>query len=53
MVQSRGHVVVPKSSLAGRWGPESRDMWQCVNARSAPCLDVELITGGGGTLKQG
>jgi hypothetical protein len=41
-----GHVVAPKPTSAGRCGPKLQLMWQCVDARPAPCLDLELVCGG-------
>jgi hypothetical protein len=41
-----GHVVVPEPTSAGRCGLKLQLMWQRVDARPAPCLDLELVCGG-------
>jgi hypothetical protein len=41
-----GHVAAPKPTSAGRQGPELQLVWQRVDTRPAPCLDLELICGG-------
>jgi hypothetical protein len=41
-----GHVVVPEPTSAERCGPKLQLAWQRVNARPAPCLDLELVCGG-------
>jgi hypothetical protein len=47
-VRSRaaGHMVAPEPTSAGRCGPKLQLMWQCMDARPAPCLDLELVCGG-------
>jgi hypothetical protein len=41
-----GHVVVPEPTSVGRCGPKLQLMWQRVDARPAPYLDLELVCGG-------
>jgi hypothetical protein len=41
-----GHVAAPKPTSVGRCGPKLYLMWQRVDARLAPCLDLDLICGG-------
>jgi hypothetical protein len=41
-----GHVASPEPTSAGRCGPKLHLAWQCVDARTAPCLDLELVCGG-------
>jgi hypothetical protein len=41
-----GHVVAPEPTSAGRCGPKLQLTWQRVDARHAPCLDLELVCGG-------
>jgi hypothetical protein len=41
-----GYVVAPEPTSAGRCGPKLQLTWQRVNARPAPCLDLELVCGG-------
>jgi hypothetical protein len=41
-----GHVAASKSTSAGRCGPKVQLTWQCVDARPALCLDLELVCGG-------
>jgi hypothetical protein len=41
-----GHVAAPKPTSAGRCGPKLQLTWQRVDARPAPCLDLELVYGG-------
>jgi hypothetical protein len=41
-----GYVAAPKPTSAGRCGPKLQLMWQCVDARSAPYLDLYLICEG-------
>jgi hypothetical protein len=38
-----GHVAAPKPTLAGRQGPVLHGMWQRMDARTAPCLELKLI----------
>jgi hypothetical protein len=38
-------MVGPESTSAGRCGPKLQLTWQHVNARPAPCLDLELVCG--------
>jgi hypothetical protein len=47
-VRSRavGHVKVPKLTSIGRRGPELQGMWQRVDTRPAPCLNLKLVYGG-------
>jgi hypothetical protein len=40
-----GHVAAPKPTSAGMYGPKIQLMWQRVDARPAPYLDLELICG--------
>jgi hypothetical protein len=40
-----GHVAAPELTSAGRCGPKLQLMWQCVDARSAPCLNLEIVCG--------
>jgi hypothetical protein len=40
------HVAAPKPTSAGRCGPKLQLTWQRVDARPAPCLDLELVCGG-------
>jgi hypothetical protein len=44
--EAAGHVVASEPTSAGRCGPKLQLMWQRVDARSAPYLDLELICGG-------
>jgi hypothetical protein len=39
-------VAAPEPTSAGRCGPKLQLMWQHVDARPAPCLDLELVCGG-------
>jgi hypothetical protein len=41
-----GHVSAPEPTSAGRCGPKLQLMWQRVDARPTPCLDLELVCGG-------
>jgi hypothetical protein len=41
-----GRVVALEPTFAGRRGPKLQLMWQCVDACSTPCLDLELVCGG-------
>jgi hypothetical protein len=41
-----GHVVAPEPTSTGRCGPKLQLAWQRVDARSTPCLDLELVCGG-------
>jgi hypothetical protein len=41
-----GHVAAPEPTSVGRCGLKLLLMWQRVDARSAPCLDLELVCGG-------
>jgi hypothetical protein len=38
--------VAPEPTFAGRCGPKLQLMWQHVDVRPAPCLDLELVCGG-------
>jgi hypothetical protein len=40
-----GHVAAPKPTSAGICGPKLQLTWQRVDARPAPCLDLELVCG--------
>jgi hypothetical protein len=40
------HVAAPKPTSAGRCGLKLQLAWQCVDARPAPYLDLELVCGG-------
>jgi hypothetical protein len=40
------HVAAQELTSAGICGPKLPLMWQSVDARSAPCLDLELVCGG-------
>jgi hypothetical protein len=40
-----GYVAALKPNSAGRYGPKLQLTWQCVDARSAPCFDLELACG--------
>jgi hypothetical protein len=40
-----GHVVAPEPTSAGRCGPKLQLAWQCVDARPAPYLKLELVYG--------
>jgi hypothetical protein len=41
-----GHMAAPEPTSAGRCGPKLQLAWQRVDARPAPCLDLELVCGG-------
>jgi hypothetical protein len=41
-----GHVVAPEPTSAGRCGPKLQLMWQHMDARSPPCLDLEPVCRG-------
>jgi hypothetical protein len=41
-----GHMVALEPTSAGRCGPKLQLMWQHMNARPTPCLDLELVCGG-------
>jgi hypothetical protein len=41
-----GHVAAPKPISVGRQGLELYNMWQCVDAQSAPCLVLKPVSGG-------
>jgi hypothetical protein len=41
-----GHVEVPELTLIGMRYPELQGMWQRVDARPTPCLDLKLVCGG-------
>jgi hypothetical protein len=47
-VRSRvvGHVVGPEPTSVGRCGLKLQLMWQRVDARPTPCLDLEIVCGG-------
>jgi predicted DsbA family dithiol-disulfide isomerase len=40
-----GHVAAPKPTSVERCGPKLQLTWQCVDARTVPCLDLELVCG--------
>jgi hypothetical protein len=40
-----GHVAAPKPTSAGSCGLKLQLTWQRVDARPAPCLDLELVCG--------
>jgi hypothetical protein len=48
VVRSRaaGHVTAPEPTSARRCGLKLQLVWQHVDARVAPCLDLELVYGG-------
>jgi hypothetical protein len=39
------HVAVPEPTPVGRCGPKLQFIWQRVNVRHAPYLDLELVCG--------
>jgi hypothetical protein len=39
-------VLAPEPTVAGRCGLKLQLTWQRVDARSATCLDLELVYGG-------
>jgi hypothetical protein len=41
-----GHVTASKPTSTRRRGPELQLVWQHVDTRSAPCLDLELVCEG-------
>jgi hypothetical protein len=41
-----GHVEAPEPTFAGMCGPKLQLAWQRVDARSAHCIDLELVCGG-------
>jgi hypothetical protein len=41
-----GHVALAEPTSAGRCGPKLQLAWQRVDARPAPCLNLELVCGG-------
>jgi hypothetical protein len=41
-----GHVTTPEPTSAGRCDSKLQLVWQRVDARFAPCLDLDLICGG-------
>jgi hypothetical protein len=41
-----GHMAALELTSAGRCGPKLQLTWQRVDARPAPCLDLELVCGG-------
>jgi hypothetical protein len=41
-----GHVPAPEPTSVGRCGLKLQLTWQHVDARLAPCLDLELVCGG-------
>jgi hypothetical protein len=41
-----GHVAAPEPTSTGRCGWKLQLVWQCVDTRTAPYLDLELIYGG-------
>jgi hypothetical protein len=41
-----GHVVAPEPTSVGRCGLKVQLTWQRVDARPAPCPDLELVCGG-------
>jgi hypothetical protein len=44
-VRAVGHVVAPDPTSVGRCGLKLQLAWQCVDARPAPCLHLELVCG--------
>jgi hypothetical protein len=44
--RAMGHVATPEPTSAGRCGSKLQLAWQRVDARPAPCLDLELVYGG-------
>jgi hypothetical protein len=40
-----GHVVAPEPTSVGRYGPKLQFVWQRVDARTAPCLNLEHVCG--------
>jgi hypothetical protein len=38
-----GHVAALEPTSTGRCGLKLQLAWQCVDALSAPCLDLELV----------
>jgi hypothetical protein len=46
MSETAGHVEVSELTSIGRRGPELQGMWQRVDARPAPCLDLNLVCRG-------
>jgi hypothetical protein len=43
---AEGHVAAPELTYARKCGPKLQLTWQRVDARPAPCLDLELVCGG-------
>jgi hypothetical protein len=41
-----GHMVAPKPTSVGRCGLKLQHTWQRVDARTAPCLNLEFVCGG-------
>jgi hypothetical protein len=48
--RAAGHMAVPETTSAGSCDPKLQHMWQCVDARSTPCLDLELVCKGSWSL---
>jgi hypothetical protein len=46
MSEIAGHVEISELTSIGRRGPELQGMWQRVDARPAPCLDLNLVCRG-------
>jgi hypothetical protein len=44
--RAMGHMAAPEPTSAGRCGLNLQLTWQRVDARPAPCLDLELVCGG-------
>jgi hypothetical protein len=43
--ETAGHLVAPEPTSAGTCGLKLQLMWQRVDTRVAPCVDLELIYG--------
>jgi hypothetical protein len=44
------HMAVPETTSAGSCDPKLQHTWQCMDARSTPCLDLELVCKGSRSL---
>jgi hypothetical protein len=44
--RAAGHVVTLEPTPVGRYGPKLQLAWQRVDARHAPCFNLELVCGG-------
>jgi hypothetical protein len=44
--KATGHMAALEPTSVGRCGTKLQLAWQHVDARSAPCLDLELVCGG-------